>query len=204
MELAIGMKVMVTTNMETDLDITNGARGTIVDIILHLDKSYSEQEREVALKNAPLYLLVRLEHTRVTPLKGLDASVIPVELATKSMQIRVIDNDGNQPRRAVKRQQFPVTAAYAFTDYHSQGQTIPYIVVDIATPPTGGLSLFNLYVALSWSSGKETIRLLRDFNAKVFQASHSAQLLAEDDRLRELDTEMKERWERSGRGRQQC
>ena len=93
-------------------------------------------------------------------------------------------------------------AAYAFTDYRSQGQTIPYVVVDIATPPTGGLSLFNLYVALSRSSGKETIRLLRDFDAKVFQASHSAQLLAEDNRLRELNTEMKERWERSGRGRQ--
>ena len=102
-ELVIGMKVMVTTNVETDLDITNGARGTIVDIILHPDKSYSEQEREVVLKNAPLYLLVRLERTRVTPLKGLDASVIPVELATKSMQIRVIDNNGNQPRRTVKR-----------------------------------------------------------------------------------------------------
>ena len=43
-ELAIGMKVMVTTNVETDLDITNGARGTIVDIILHPDESYSEQE----------------------------------------------------------------------------------------------------------------------------------------------------------------
>ena len=93
-------------------------------------------------------------------------------------------------------------AAYAFTDYRSQGQTIPYVVVDIATPPTGGLSLFNLYVVLLRSSGKETIQLLRDFNAKVFQASHSVQLLAEDDRLRELDTEMKEQWERSGRGRQ--
>lgn len=33
-ELAIGMKTMVTMNVETDLDITNGARGTIVDIIL--------------------------------------------------------------------------------------------------------------------------------------------------------------------------
>ncbi|KAJ7024605.1 hypothetical protein C8F04DRAFT_888544, partial [Mycena alexandri] len=31
----------------------------------------------------------------------------------------------------------------------SQGQTLPYVIVDIGTPPTGGLSLFNLYVALS-------------------------------------------------------
>ena len=201
-ELAIGMKVMVTTNVETDLDITNGARGTIMDIILHPDESYSEEGRDIVLKNIPLYLLVKLERTRATPLKGLDEAVIPVELATKSMQVQVVENDGNQPRRTVKRCQFPVTAAYAFTDYRLQGQTIPYVVVDIATPPTGGLSLFNLYVALSRSSGKSTIRLLRDFDAKVFQASHSSQLLAEDDRLKELNIETKEQWERNGRGRQ--
>jgi len=75
-------------------------------------------------------------------------------------------------------------------------------VVDIATPPTEGLSLFNLYVTLSRSSGKSAIQLLRDFDAKVFQASHSSQLLAEDDRLKELDMEMKEQWGRNGRGRQ--
>ncbi|KAF8836900.1 hypothetical protein BDN67DRAFT_910225 [Paxillus ammoniavirescens] len=58
-----------------------------------------------------------------------------------------------------------MTAAYAFTDYQSQGQTIPYVLVDIATPPSGSLNLFNLYVALS----------------------HSSESLAEDDRSQELD-----------------
>ncbi|KAJ8590088.1 hypothetical protein M405DRAFT_687412, partial [Rhizopogon salebrosus TDB-379] len=42
-----------------------------------------------------------------------------------------------------------ITAAYASTDYRAQGQTIGHVLVDIATPPTGGLNLFNLYVALS-------------------------------------------------------
>ena len=41
-----------------------------------------------------------------------------------------------------------MTAAYTFTDYWSQGQMIPYVIVDIGSPPTGTLSLFNLYVAL--------------------------------------------------------
>jgi hypothetical protein len=31
----------------------------------------------------------------------------------------------------------------------TKGQTIPFILVDIALPPMGGLSLFNLYIALS-------------------------------------------------------
>ncbi|KIM58154.1 hypothetical protein SCLCIDRAFT_128914, partial [Scleroderma citrinum Foug A] len=99
--------------------------------------------------------------------------------------------------------QFPVTAAYAFTDYRSQGQTIPYVIVDIATPPTGGLNLFNLYVALSRSSGKSMIRLLQDFNPKLFQASHSPELLTEDDRLEELDAKMKVWWEKMARGQKE-
>ncbi|KAG1858510.1 hypothetical protein F4604DRAFT_1589477 [Suillus subluteus] len=65
-----------------------------------------------------------------------------------------------------------MTAAYAFTDYHSQGQTIPYVLVDIATPPSGRLNLFNLYVALS------------------------QKLLGEDDRLMELNQKTDEWWKK--------
>ena len=39
-----------------------------------------------------------------------------------------------------------------------------YVLVDTAKPPAGTLSLFNLYVALSRSSGRGTICLLRDFD----------------------------------------
>ncbi|KAJ7102899.1 hypothetical protein C8R44DRAFT_746870 [Mycena epipterygia] len=109
-EIAIGMKVMVTINIEADLDITNGAWGEIVE---------------------------------------------------------------------------PPS---------SQGQTIPYILVDIAASPTGGLSLFNLYVvALSRSSDRETIHLLRDFDDELFMKSHYPMLLAEDDGLKALN-EQTERW----------
>ncbi|KAL4061814.1 hypothetical protein J3A83DRAFT_4109614, partial [Scleroderma citrinum] len=34
-----------------------------------------------------------------------------------------------------------------------------HVIVDIASPPTGGLSLINLYVALSRSRGRSSIRL---------------------------------------------
>ncbi|KAF8478323.1 hypothetical protein JB92DRAFT_2601607, partial [Gautieria morchelliformis] len=69
-----------------------------------------------------------------------------------------------------------LTAAYAFTDYRSQGQTLPCVIVDIATPPTGGLTPFNAYVALSRSSGSEFLRL-------------------EDERLEALDIETAAWWE---------
>jgi phenylacetate-coenzyme A ligase PaaK-like adenylate-forming protein len=60
----------------------------------------------------------------------------------------------------------PITTAYAFTDYHSQGQIIACVIVNIARPPSGGIT--NVYVALSRSSEREPIQLLRDFKNKLF------------------------------------
>ncbi|KZT28687.1 hypothetical protein NEOLEDRAFT_1057849, partial [Neolentinus lepideus HHB14362 ss-1] len=37
-ELAVRMKVMVTQNIATDLDITNGVRGEIIDVVLYPDE----------------------------------------------------------------------------------------------------------------------------------------------------------------------
>ncbi|KAJ7810520.1 hypothetical protein B0H14DRAFT_2863487 [Mycena olivaceomarginata] len=87
-----------------------------------------------------------------------------------------------------------MTGAYAFTDYRSQGQMIPYVLVDIASPPSGTLSLFNLYVALSRSSGRESIRLLRDFNDELFMQAHDPRLLEEDDRLESLNSRTQQWW----------
>ncbi|KAI5992174.1 hypothetical protein EDD15DRAFT_2168359 [Pisolithus albus] len=62
----------------------------------------------------------------------------------------------------VRGQQFPITSAYAFTDYHSQGQMITHVIVDIVKPPTaGGLNLFNLYITPSRSWGQESMQLLK-------------------------------------------
>ncbi|KZT00160.1 uncharacterized protein LAESUDRAFT_666743 [Laetiporus sulphureus 93-53] len=85
-------------------------------------------------------------------------------------------------------------AAYALTDYRSQGQTILCVLIDMAKPPTRKLSLFNLYVALSRSHGRDTIRILRDFNAEMFHEPHDEQLLMEDERLAKLDRETTEWW----------
>ena len=90
-------------------------------------------------------------------------------------------------QKTVQRRQFPMMAAYAFTDYCSQGQTLLYVIIDIGSPPTGTLSLFNLYVILSRSSERASIRLLHDFDDKLFMASHNPALVDEDERLKNLN-----------------
>jgi len=118
--LAVGMKVLVTLNIETDLDLTNGTRGTIVKIVLHHEEEISVAH-EVVLKHTPLYVLVRLDHTRAIRLPGLEENVLPIKPASKSYKIAYnVRRCGEEIRRVtqnIKRQQFPITAAYTFTDY---------------------------------------------------------------------------------------
>ncbi|KAF8452765.1 hypothetical protein L210DRAFT_964439 [Boletus edulis BED1] len=97
-------------------------------------------------------------------------------------------------KKTITRQQLPLTAAYAFTDYRSQGQTIENVIVDIGHPPTGELTPFNAYVALSQSRGRETIRLLRASDAKLFTTHPSEHLRKEDERLDALDKLTMEWW----------
>ena len=70
-EFAIGMKVMVTKNIEIDLDLTNGAQGEIVDIILHPDEPPIGNAPVVHLKYMPAYILVKLSRSRAAALQGL-------------------------------------------------------------------------------------------------------------------------------------
>ena len=188
-ELAVGMKVMVTNNVATDLDITNGARGFIVDIILNSEEPPLQDGSVITLKYLPQCILIKLSRTHAARLDGLDDGIIPIFPAKSSMQI-VLD----RKTKTVTRYQYPITAAYCFTDYRSQGQTIPRVIIDIASPPSGKLSLFNLYVALSRSSGRETIRLLREFDDEIFLEAHETELVLEDERLDNLDGKTKLWW----------
>ena len=189
--LAIGMKAMVTNNLQTDLDITNGARGVVVDILLNRGEPPLEEGSTVTLKHLPECVLVKLDRTRAAALPHLGEGVIPIRPVSSNIQVHIRGKS-----RTITRVQFPITAAYSFTDYRAQGQTIPYVVVDIASPPSSGLSLFNLYVALSRSSGRGTIRLLREFDDDTFLQGHEPELIEEDERLEQLNEMTGEWWKK--------
>lgn len=199
-EIAKGMKVLVTGNIQTDLDLTNGARGTIIDIVLDPREPPLDDEEVVHLHYLPVYILVKMDKTRASQLEGLEPNIVPLQPLDLTMHIRLQSQQagGKNVQRTVHRRQLAITGAYALTDYRAQGQTIPFVLVDIASPPTGKLTLFNLYVALSRSHGRNNIRLLRDFDDKVFLQSHNPDLLLEDERLGALDRRCLEAWRLSG------
>ena len=55
------------------------------------------------------------------------------------------------------------------TEHKARLCHLSFVIVNIATPPTGGLSLFNLYMALSCSHGQETIWIPYNFDKKWFK-----------------------------------
>ena len=192
MELAIGAPVMVTLNIATELDVANGVRGVVEAIVLdeREHEVTSERDHIVRLRYPPRYVLVRLDRTKAPALKGLPRHVIPIVPVKKSFTI----NNGGQ-KITVNRSQLPLTLAYAFTDYRSQGQTLQPVMIDIGSPPHGHLTPFNVYVTLSRGTSRDNIRLLRDFDETLLQQHPSEFLRLEDERLEELNTSTKRMWD---------
>ncbi|KAG1845209.1 hypothetical protein F4604DRAFT_1595699, partial [Suillus subluteus] len=137
--------VMVTFNVETDLDIANGSRGEIMKVVLdERETTFSPTSAIVKLSYPPAYVLIKMNHTKAVQLDGLEKNMLPLVPMERAFTII----HGNQSK-SIKRRQLPLTPAYLFTDYRSPGQTISNALIDIATPPTAGLTPFNVYVALS-------------------------------------------------------
>ncbi|KIM66471.1 hypothetical protein SCLCIDRAFT_110575 [Scleroderma citrinum Foug A] len=134
--------------------------------------------------------------TKAHALEDLENSVLPITPLTKTFSVITASSN----KITVTRQQLPVTPAYAFTDYHSQAQTINHCIVDLATPPTGKLTPFNAYVALSRSRGRHSIRLLRDFDERLFTHHPSEHLCMEDEQINKLGHRMKRKWEEHATG----
>ncbi|KAK1233979.1 hypothetical protein PQX77_002829 [Marasmius sp. AFHP31] len=168
--------------------------GRRADLCVVSEPPFPEDQRIVHLKNLPSYILVKLERTCISQLDGLAEGVVPIEPRKQTMRISIQQKKGSPVFRNVQHLQFPLTLAYAFTDYRAQGQTIVPAIIDIATPPGGALNLFNIYVALSRSAGRHSIRLLRKFDSGAILQSHSAELIMEDQRLEHLDAETKASW----------
>ncbi|RDB27295.1 ATP-dependent DNA helicase PIF1 [Hypsizygus marmoreus] len=184
-DIAIGMKAMVLLNIATEADIANGTRGVIVDIMLDPRENMSGAggDGTIHLQYPPALILFQPDIPPSVTFTGLPKGIIPITPTEATFQITTLD----KTRMQIRRRQLAITPAYAFTDYKSQGQTIERVIVDLAKPPTGELTPFHAYVALSRSRGRDTIRLLRNFDEKLFTTHPSEDLRLEDIRLEKLD-----------------
>lgn len=133
-----------------------------------------------------------------TPWK--DAGLVTLQHAVRRKWNQHTTEVKMQTKKVVRRQ-LPMTAAYAFTDMglpstgpdntlchgrHSNTTQGRAVAVQRST--------FNLCMALSRSSGRDTIRILRDFDDELFLQAYLAPVLDKDDRLEAMDSVTKAWW----------
>lgn len=194
-ELAVGMQVMVTLNLATEADLANGSRGTVERIVLDPREPplpvHDTEEGVVRLEYPPVMIVFRPFHYEFAPIPGFEPGLIPIFPFEVSFTV----DTGVKSRTPIKRRQYALVSAYAFTDHKSQGQTLDYAIVDIGIMRRFPVDPFAAYVALSRSRGRKSIRLLRDFDPGIFTKHLSESLRLEDQRLNGLSEQTRIKFE---------
>jgi ATP-dependent exoDNAse (exonuclease V) alpha subunit len=178
--VSLQMKVMVMKNICTHAGIANGSRGTIAGIMLderELELHTSTDQGRILLVFPPAMLLFKPTVSVMPQVHGILEGLIPMFPDLGSFTIHM------STRTKVQQRQFALTLAYAFTDFKSQGQMIECVIVDLGKTSSFRLDPFHAYVSLSRSRGRETIRLLRDFDHKLLTHHPSDDLQKEDERF---------------------
>ncbi|KAI9435786.1 hypothetical protein H4582DRAFT_1817282 [Lactarius indigo] len=155
--LAVGMKVMILENIAPNAEVLE-----------------DENANTIRLHFPPAAIFFIPQSNRKQKIDGLPMGTVPVFPSHKKFQL------GGSTGTTVDHHQLPLTLAYAFTDYKSQGQTIECVIVNLAKPPSGCLTPFDAYVSLSRSRGRQTIQFLWDFEDSIFTTSPNADLRNED------------------------
>ena len=155
LKLAIGARVMLTTNVDVSDGLVNGARGQVV----HIDTNPDRQVTRI---------LVNFDNERVG-LKAIQSSpyhtAFPhaVPLSKHEVVFRAKGKRGSE----ITRLQFPLTLAWATTIHKVQSLTLDEIVVDMKG---SRFSPGQAYVAVSRIKTREGLHIL-NFNRKAIKKS---------------------------------
>ena len=140
-------------------------------------------------KYPPSMILFHPFHYEFDPFPGFVAGLIPIFPS----EVKFTIHNGKNTKLQISRRQFPLVGGYAFTDHKAQGQTIEN--VNIRPTKRFSVDAFAAYIALSRSRGRESIRLLRDFDDKIFTKLPSEHLQAEEFQLADLTRKTKVKFE---------
>jgi len=119
----------------------------------------------------PPYILVKVDHRLDISIPGLPPSVLPIEPVPFTYKIN--------SHKYAKVSQFPVTLAYAITDFKCQGQTFDFVLCDIEKPRVGPAPPTSPYVQLSRARSLQCVSIIRPFDVDQLSAPLPADLLDE-------------------------
>jgi len=118
--------------------------------------------KDEVIRTLPAYMLIRLNDDVGVPvaLPGLPFGVVAIEPCETTFR----NENGS-----VTFLQFPVSLAFAITDYRCQGQTFPWVIVDLKKP-AGNSPTASPYVQLSRAKTRDQLSILRPFSSNELES----------------------------------
>jgi hypothetical protein len=174
LKIFVGMRCMITANIDTSKGLSNGSLG----VIHHIPQSENDE--------TPRYVLVKLLSRDDILYPDLPPGVAPVFVRKGSFKLKLKNRQKSSV--TISRCQFPLIPSYAITDYKSQGDSLKSAILDIRKPPTGTwMSYFAIYVLLSRIASLNGLFIMYDFDESVFQSRPPDDIKSFMSRLKELD-----------------
>ena len=155
LKLAIGARVMLTTNVDVSDGLVNGARGEVAHIVTNTDQAVTSvlvkfDNNQVGLKTIQL-----------SPYRSRFNDAVPIS------KHEVVFLAKGKKGSEITRLQFPLTLAWATTIHKVQGLTLDEIVVDMKG---GRFSAGQAYVAFSRVKKLKGLHVM-NFNAHAIKTS---------------------------------
>ena len=166
LQLFIGMPVIVTNNIATELGITNGTEGQVKSIHFKNGEVITGDAGYQHLESPPDYVIVELEDITMRPLDGLPPNHVPISLQTAGFSVYLPDM---KKSINVNRSHFPLVPRYSCTAHKSQGRTLQKAIVDLV-PIYGtskGVGIEFAYVPLSRVRRLQDLTILRPFDPTI-------------------------------------
>lgn len=186
------MPIVLNVNLHTGQGLTNGAYGTITRIVLDpVDVERFGEDPftpEFLCKKPPLAVFVKMRepHPDRLQLEGLDIDEIPIK-PLKGAASWSVGPKGKSVTKSFPFTQIPISAAFAVTDYRSQGATEKTVIVDLEPAPKQKDTRAAAYVAASRVTGLNGLAVLRKFNKEVYTAGLPGELTREFAREKEAE-----------------
>ena len=199
------MSVLITHNIATELQISNGSIGRLVKVV------YEDEEQShdaTAISNPtfpsntvyvrkPLYALVQLPQCKLaSALTDLQPTCIPIVPEQKTIKVDLKSILSSAQKRllqnkttiTITRCQLPLIPAYALTTHKCQGKTLESGVIDIVPPPYSKPDLAQTYVPISRFTSLEAMAILRPFPRSILNQKPHPDMKAELQRLQSIDS----------------
>src|SRR5271170_3016672 len=196
--ICIGAESFVTSNIAVELNVANGSKVIVKEVVPHPLDHQGWQEIQhnavVKLSRPPITVFVDIVPISTEPPIEFNYHprhptwfpIFPVRQLVK------VPREFSRPNATTfHRTQTPLTLAFSASDFRVQGAGLANAILDMKKPPTGRIGLENIYVMLSRISNWDDLAILRPFEESILQGVPDERLSAYDNFLDQMHMDTK-------------